>query len=159
MSADSVSFSHQVHTYVIAPAYRAQAQIQGHWKELGKKVELWADTSIQKPWNDVAKKIFHSSYIAATLFMSSFKLAVVATGVYYIANAAYGPFSNETHELVYQGATVGLAAKSVYNLAALVATWNPVYAFKTAVYACGALYLLPYAKLLPVVSGANQAAN
>jgi hypothetical protein len=159
MSQVPVSFMHQVNTYVVAPAYRAQAKIHSHWKELGKKVELWADTNIQKPWNNVAKKIFHSSYIAAALFMSSFKLAVVATGGYYIANAAYGPFSNETHELVYQGACVGLAAKSVYSLVGLLATWNLSYALKTAVYACGAFYLLPHANLLPQSSNTTEAAN
>ena len=122
MTQVQLSFSQQVNTYVITPAKKAHAKIQSHWKELGKKVEIWSDTSIQKPWNDVAKKIFHSSYIAAALFISSFKSTVVATGAYYIANAAYGPFVEETHELVYQGACVGLAAKSAYSLVCLLAT-------------------------------------
>lgn len=147
MSEVKADFMSQANIWVVEPAKRAYSKLETQWQSLGRQFSVWSDNSLAHPWNNVAKKIFHSLPIAAAIFMLPLSFSVAGGFAFYVADLGYGPFSKETHETALAGAFVGSTACAAYSLGSLITTLRPGFALDAIIYATASTLLFPHANL------------
>ena len=148
MTATPVDIVTQLENNLLQPAKRAFVQIQKQWNTWGRTFSTFADDALPAPWNDVAKKIFHSLPIAAAVFTCPIWLHV-SLGLGLLVYHNYEPFSEQTCDMLLSGAFIGTSLRTAYNFISLMTTPHPGYLTATIGYGIASSLLFPQAKIYP----------
>ena len=142
MFSTDTNKSSDLQRLVIEPATRVYNDLSGKWDALGKQVANWTEKNLPKQHLARVMRIFNALPIALVTALMPAAILVPAAITSYIVHIAYGPYKQSTYDMLFAGATLGMALKGTINLASFLVTFHPLYAVTGILYgvAAGALF-------------------